>query len=261
MRDDGGVAGRRDDEMQMGGAVRVAPQAGQQLADRAVVGYRIVAWLDRLEPVAAVRVAGKHAAQIVFGLNTLLLHVVKAVVIGLPYFQRGAGHRLAVQSRDAPQHHHRLALAVLADIGAQRVMGRIGDIERAEDGVRRGGAGAAMVDGVDQHRYAQHVRQQDVFLAPVRAHLACFRQEFDCGQPFLVRGFDFLDGGVQVAHQGAHDLAQTRADVGAHAGVDDLGGTGFVKIAGCVLLPGRGWRVHDLSPVCFLLLLFETSIY
>ena len=68
--------------MQMGRAVGVTSQLSQQLADRTVIGDRIIFRFHRAEPVTPVRPGAKHAAQVEIRLNALLLNVIKPFVIG-----------------------------------------------------------------------------------------------------------------------------------------------------------------------------------
>ncbi|MNV69141.1 hypothetical protein D3C71_1620360 [compost metagenome] len=153
-----------------------------------------------------------------------MLHVVETVVVGLPDIQGRAGNRVSCDVEHPAADQRRLALAVQANVRAVLVARRVGHVERTEDRIRRGALRPPMVDCIHQHGRAQHVRQQDVFLAPVGAHLPGSGEELDGLEPLIMGRFDFLDGRVQMPGQYRHDLNQTRVVVGRVAGIDDLGG-------------------------------------
>ncbi|MNL12406.1 hypothetical protein D3C87_1332730 [compost metagenome] len=157
-------------------------------------------------------------------MHTFLLHVVEPIVVGLPDIQVRAGDRPASRIQHSSADQRRFTLAVQADVCAVFVVRRIGHVERAENCIGRGALGSAMVDRVDQHGRTQHVRQQDVFLTPVGAHLPGLSQELDGLEPFLVSRLDFLDGGMQMPGQYRHDFCQARVGVGRDSGIDDFGG-------------------------------------
>jgi hypothetical protein len=83
-------------------------------------------------------------------------------------------------------------------------------VERAFNRSRGRAARQAIVDGVDQHADAKHVRTQDEFLALVVAYLAGAGEEVDRLEPFGVGRLDFAHEGMQVLDQGLHDLFQAR---------------------------------------------------
>lgn len=88
-----------------------------------------------------------------------------------------------------------------------------------------------MVDGVDQHRHAERIRQQDEFLTVVVAHLSGTRQEIDPGFPFRLGRFDLPDEGMQVADQRFADLPHAIVRGVLDALQDRVGNCGLVKIA------------------------------
>jgi hypothetical protein len=137
-----------------------------------------------------------------------LLNVVEALVIGLPDIDLGVIDRLAVGPGDASLDQHRVAFLVEADIRAHRQFRRVGNVERAKNGGFGRTRRLAVVDGVNQHRDAQDIGQQDIFLPPVIAHLAGPGQEHDRLEPFLLGGFDLLDGRMKVPRDHLHHLRQ-----------------------------------------------------
>src|SRR3954467_8378097 len=126
--------------MDVRGAVRMAVDRLQHPADRAIIGDWIETGLDRPEPVAAVRLRGEDAAQVVIGLDALLLHVIEAVVVGLPDIDGCAGDGTTLNIQHPAAYQGRLPLVVQADVGTVLVARRSFDVEGPEDRVRRGAA-------------------------------------------------------------------------------------------------------------------------
>jgi hypothetical protein len=67
-----------------------------------------------------------------------------------------------------------------------------------------------MIDRVDQHAHAQHVRGEDEFLPLLRAQLAGAGEPIDRSRPLRLRRLDVAHEAVQVLDQRLHDLAQAR---------------------------------------------------
>jgi hypothetical protein len=67
-----------------------------------------------------------------------------------------------------------------------------------------------MIDRVNQHAHAQHVRGEDEFLPLLRGQLAGAGEPIDRGCPFRLRRLDVAHEAVQVLDQRLHDLAQAR---------------------------------------------------
>ena len=203
--------------------VGVPPEGRQQLADRTIVGNGIVSRLDADEGVAAVRIGGEHAAQIVLRLLPLLLDVVEAFVVRLPDLERDPGQRLARAIADLPPDQQGLALTIQTNVRTIGIGRRRRDIERPEHRVLGRAGGTVMGDRVDQHRDSQDVGQQDEFLPPVRAGVAHGGEEPDALHPFRLGQFRLNHRRVQVVDEDRHHLAQTRRGVRAHTAIDDLG--------------------------------------
>ncbi len=67
-----------------------------------------------------------------------------------------------------------------------------------------------MVDGIDEHRDAEHVGQKDELLARIRACLPGAGQEIDGNAPFRLGQLHILDEGMQVADERGHDAGKAR---------------------------------------------------
>jgi hypothetical protein len=195
---------RFDDEVEVRRPIGLTAERREELADRAVVGDRIKLGLDRTEPVAAVRAGAEDSTQVEVGLDTPLLHVVEAFVVGLPHVEHSARNRPAFSVEDPARDRHVLALAIEADIRPHRQFGRAGHMKRAQHCAFRSSGGSAIVDRVDQHRHAQNVGEQDELLPPIVAHVSRPGQELDRFKPFVLRRLDFLDGLVQLARNDGH---------------------------------------------------------
>ena len=226
-----GKAAGGDDVVQMRRAVGVAPQGLEHLPDRAIGRDGVILGLDATKPVGAVATGAEDAAQVKFGLDALLLDIIKAFVVGLPDVDLGGGDGITFYVEDAPAHEHGLAFLVEADVGAHFQLRRAVNVKGTEHGRFRGARRFAVVDGVDQHRYPQHIRKQDKFLAPIVALVAGGSEELDGLQPFVLAGFELFDRRVQVFDQYADDLPQARVGVGGDAADDDFGGIGFGEVA------------------------------
>ncbi len=203
-------AGRRDHEMHMRGPPGMAALHLQHLADRAVMRDRIGRRLDRPEMEAAVGVGVEARAHREIADVVELLHVVIAVIVGMPDVHDRARKRLSVDGRDRAGDQHRIAFHRAGDVGAAVLLRRGLDEERAE----HRGLGRAfrhrMVDRVDQHGDAERVGQQDELLALVVAHVPGAGQEIDAVFPFLLGRADLADEGMKVAHQRFADLLDAR---------------------------------------------------
>ena len=209
----------------------MAPQGLEHLPDRAIGRYGVIPGLDAAKPVGAVATGAEDAAQVKFGLDALLLDIIKAFVVGLPDVDFGSVNRLALGIKDTPAHEHGLAFLVEADVGAHFQLRRAVNMERAEHGRFRGARRFAVVDGVDQHGNAHDVGKQDKFLAPVVGLVAGGGEELDGLQPFVLAGFELFDRCVQVLDQYADYLPQPWVSVGGDAADDDFGGVGFGEVA------------------------------
>src|SRR5262249_11879903 len=153
------------------------------------------------ESVVALGVGLELPPQIALGLNARLLHIVEAILAGLPDVEHGTGERAAAGSRHPAVHHAGLALAVLGDAGTQGKDRCAGDMERSEYGRLRGAVLRPMIDRLDQHRDSHRIGQEDPFLAPAVADLTGAREEVDRGHPFVDRRLDLLDEGMEMANR------------------------------------------------------------
>jgi hypothetical protein len=78
------------------------------------------------------------------------------------------------------------------------------EVEGAEHARLRRAFGLAVVDGVDEHRHAKRVRQQDILLPPVVARLPGTGEKLDGGHPLVRRRLHFADELMQVPHERLH---------------------------------------------------------
>jgi len=230
--------------MQMCRAIGMPAEAFQQLPDRSVIGNGIVEWLCTAKPIAAIGTGREDTPQVEVGLDALLLHIVEAVVIGLPDIDRHALDWIAIGVGDAAMHKHRLALAIQRNVRAHLAWWRIGHVEGAEDGRFRSAFRFAVIDGIDEHRHAEDIGQQNVFLAPVIAGLTGRCEKLDGFEPLFFGRLNLFYGFVQFANDDVHDLAQTRVFTIRHAFGDGFDGvffgkegTGVLEIAGHVCSP------------------------
>ncbi len=166
------------------------------------------------------------------GCTVGLLHVVEALVVGLPHVDGGAGQRGAVDRDDPAGDHARRAGAHQVDVVAERADRRLHHVERAEH--RRLGRDAELPvgDRLDQHRQPEDVRQQDELLPLVVALVPGPGEEVDRRLPLGDRQLDVAGERVQVPDERDQDLAQPRAGV-RREGLDDCVSRGFLGEIGC----------------------------
>jgi hypothetical protein len=119
----------------------------------------------------------------------------------VPNVHRHACQRLAREVGDAALHEHPLARQRGRDIGAMRRHLVLADIERAEHRGLGGALALPVVDGIDQHRHAEHIGEQDELLPDRSALLTGPGQEIDRIFPFLESKIGPADIVVQRFHQ------------------------------------------------------------
>ena len=210
--------------------------------DRPVIGNPIVFWLNAPEPVAAIGMTQKYAPKVEIRLNTLLLNIVEPFVIGLPDIQTGPFDGRTIHAGHLAVNDEGFAFSIQADVGSVFPCRRIRDMERSKNGGLRGAARLAVVDGVDKHRHAQDIRQQDEFLPPVVAHVSGRRQKLDRLEPFFLGRLDFLGGFMEVADDDIHDLPEALVLCVGVAARHNFGAVGFGEIS-LFMLAG-----HSASP-------------
>ncbi|MNE82114.1 hypothetical protein D3C80_1788110 [compost metagenome] len=108
-----------------------------------------------------------------------------------------------------------------------------------------------MIDGVDQHRQADHIGKQDEFLThqPI-ALLPGLGEEADAFEPFGFGQLHLAGEGVQVADQALHHLAQARIGRIGEGG-NGLGGDLRFGVAHCHCSRGsfaKHRRCYPLTP-------------
>ncbi|MGF6780144.1 hypothetical protein P3T21_005373 [Paraburkholderia sp. GAS334] len=94
---------------------------------------------------------------------------------------------------DRSKNHERLSLAVFANVDSVRRCLHSFDEKRPENGIFRCLARPSVIDGVDQHRYAKYIRQENELLSPVGAQMTGIGKELDGSEPFVVSGFDLFN--------------------------------------------------------------------
>ena len=213
-------------------AIRVAAKMRKHLAHRAIIRDRVADRLDADKAVCAVFAGNENATIVPFWLKVRLLHIIITVRIVGPNINTGASDRLAVKINHAPLEQARFALAIKADGAAHRQFWRAINVKRPKHGVFRGAAGAAVVDGIDQHRKAKRVRQQDELLPFTRADLPGFGKKIDAVVPFGLCQMHLFGESVQVFYKTGHHQRQARVDIFAHAGVDGFNRSVFGEILG-----------------------------
>ena len=169
-------------------------------------------------------------------LHVGLLHVVEALVVGLPDIDLRARQRAAVRVEDATGHQARLALAVQRDQGAELAGRRLDDVEWTQHGRLRRTADAAVVDRLDQHRDTQDVGEQDQLLSLAGAPSPGIGEEIDGSLPLGPRQLDLLDEVVQMADQLGEHLPQSWIGCGTEALGHDLGRTVLGEVLGLIVM-------------------------
>src|SRR5690606_15836735 len=101
------VALSLNDEVNVGGAVRVASGRLQQTADRTVCGNRVMAGDNGPETETSLGVGVEKSAAVAGRLNAGLLNVVEPVLVALPHVDFGVGQWSAVGAEDASGNHAR----------------------------------------------------------------------------------------------------------------------------------------------------------
>src|SRR5438128_2222187 len=96
------VAGSTDDEMNMSRTEGMAPHSIKHLANGSVRWDRVKTGLARAKPIPSISPGTKHAASIEWRYNTGLLHVVKPILVAVPYIEGGVCDRLATGVEHSP---------------------------------------------------------------------------------------------------------------------------------------------------------------
>ena len=153
----------------------------------------------------------RKRAQLHFaGAEPGFLHVVETVFVGLPDIDDRAGDRRAVGRTHDAVGIQRLAFQTRRHVGAERHHRRVFRVERPENRTVGAALARLLIDGVDQHRDAQHVGQQNELLPRGATALADLGEELNALHPFFKRRLGVFDEGVQMMDQLGHHLAQTR---------------------------------------------------
>jgi hypothetical protein len=139
-----------------------------------------------------------------------LLHIIEAVIVGMPDVHLRIGERLAVFRAERAVDVSRLAFHIAVDVIAHFAIGHLRGPERAEHGRLRHVAMHGVIDGIDQGRNAQRVRQQHEFLPYVVADLPRAGEEVDRIAPLLFGGADVADEIMQMLHQRRADFLDPR---------------------------------------------------
>ncbi len=169
----------------------------------------------------------------------LALVLVEPLAVGLPEVEHGPRDRLAAQPPHRAGDEAGNSGRALGHVAAMRDRGRIGHVERSLNRARGRFARPAMVDRIDQHAHAQHVRGEDEFLPLLRAQLAGAGEPIDRGRPFGLGRLDVAHEPVEVLDQGLHDLPQARIGNVLPALQRDIGQVVFGHIGhGCLLESG-----------------------
>ena len=113
----------------------------------------------------------------------------------------------------------------------------------------RRSARPAMIDRVDQHAHAEHVRGEDEFLPLLRAQLAGAGEPIDRDRPFRLRRLDVAHEAVEMLDQGLHDLAQARIGNVLPALQRDVGQVVFGYVGHGHLLESAHCCCCCLSPI------------
>ena len=106
-------------------------------------------------------------------------------------------------------------------------MRRAVNVERTENCGFRAGVGFVIVHRYRQHGQAEHVGQQNKFLAFVVSDMAAASNEVDRFGPFSFCQLHFAGEVVQMQNETVHDLFQTRV-IGFRLAFQDCFSNGFV---------------------------------
>jgi hypothetical protein len=128
----------------------------------------------------------------------------------VPDIDRNIRQRLAVEISDPSLYEHFLAFEIGRHIRSMRHHLVLADIERPEHGGFGRALAFAVIDGIDQHRDAEHVGEQDEFLPAGRAFLADSGEEIDRIFPFGESEIGLSNEGVQRFDQLFHQELDPR---------------------------------------------------
>ncbi len=153
------------------------------------------------------------------------LHLVDALLVGLPHVERGPRDGLALQVAHLAGDVAGLAFDPFGHVAAGLQLGGIVHVEWPQHRVRGGPLRQPVVQHHRQHRQADDVAHQDVLAPRVGGPLADPGEEVQALQPFLVAEVHLPGEGVHVLDRRGHDLGEPRVVGGGPAG-DRLVGDG-----------------------------------
>ena len=224
------VPSRRDDHVYVAGAIRMAPHLAQHASHRPIGRHRIERRSDRTKPVAPVGVGSDPAAR----LHSRLpgnLHVIAAFAVARPDVEQRILERPAIRAEHPSGIERRLALHSFGKIAAARQFGSALPIEGAQH--RRFDAALirGMVEGDDEHRHTQRVRQQDELLALVRAGLADVGEKLYGREPFGFGQLHLPNEIVKMRDQRSHDALEPWVVTLGEARDHSLGNALLIELA------------------------------
>ncbi len=178
------------------------------MPNRPVIWYGIGDGFDTRKAVAPFTISPKLAAQIHIGLLRVLL-LVQTVLVSLPDIEQSARNGCPLRGKYPSRHDDRLAAAILADGCSHWQFLRAFPVERAKNCALGCPIRHAMIDSVDQHRYAGNIGEQNKLLALLIAHLAGSGQELNRQCPFFLGKFDLTNKSVEMSDEAGHHLLQS----------------------------------------------------
>ena len=121
MGDQGLETRRANHKMDVGGSIGMPTLGFEHLADRAIIGDRIIAGGDAAKPELAIGIRPEAGAQIQDGrCLARALDIIHPIGIGLPGIDPRPRDRRAGGIPDAAFDDHGVALALCRNIGAER---------------------------------------------------------------------------------------------------------------------------------------------
>ena len=145
-------------EVHMTGPVGMSLERLQQLANWPIMRNRVRNWHNRLEPENTLFVA-LHNRTTLGRCTVLVLHVVKALAVGLPDINLGALNWLAIRVFDIAENQTWRSLRVVRDGAAVVLKLGIMGVEGAQDRALCAGWRLGVVDAVNEEGEANYIAE------------------------------------------------------------------------------------------------------
>src|SRR4051812_20984987 len=163
----------------------------------------------------------------------------------MPDIDRHACQRFTIEVGHSALYEHPLSGKLPGNIRAVRHRLVLANVKRPKHRGLGGALAVAMIDGIDQHGNAEHVRQQNEFLPARAALLADAGQEIDRVTPFVESEIRLADEVMQRPDQFLHQefdsrvrrLLEAAHNGGSKLGIAELGHCWFLRVSFRGLVP------------------------